>query len=137
MPKGNADMDGNVEPGDQLAAINGKSSIGMKVDDICAAISDAASRSKEVELTFLRYIGPFQPLPSNDRIAPTKPVEKKGASVDHLEVNVDRDGKPGSTRSILKLGKKKTSSAAQSKRVFGKRTFKWFGRGKKNTSKAE
>ena len=55
MPKGNADLHGGLEAGDQLAAINGNSSIGMKVDDICSEISEASAKARVVELTFLRY----------------------------------------------------------------------------------
>lgn len=50
-----------VEVGDQLASINGVTSVRMKVDDICDAISDS-SDSNKIELVFLRYIGPFRPM---------------------------------------------------------------------------
>lgn len=53
-----------VEVGDQLASINGVTSVRMKVDDICDAISDS-SDSNKIELVFLRYIGPFRPMKKN------------------------------------------------------------------------
>lgn len=59
-PNGSAARSGGVEVGDQLAAINGISSIEIKVDGIITAIS-AAPDKKCIELMFVRYEGPFRP----------------------------------------------------------------------------
>ena len=60
-PDGSAARSGGVEVGDQLAAINGTSSIKMNVDGIITAISKAPDK-KCVELMFVRYQGPFRPV---------------------------------------------------------------------------
>ena len=57
-----ANRDGDrIEVGDQLAAVNGQSTINMTVDAVCEAIS-AAPEPDEIELTFLRYVGELQTL---------------------------------------------------------------------------
>ena len=141
MPKGNADRNGQVEPGDQLAAINGLSAIGMKVDDICSAIANAFSGSQDVELTFLRYIGKFHPLPTDgDNIVVRKLLQEHG--IDEARPPNPRmreDDKPGSSMSILRPYRSKESKKTQTtqpKRGLRSK-FKWFGRGKKSSSKAE
>lgn len=48
-----------VKVGDQLLAVNGKSTYEMKIDETCAMIS-SSSNPKEIELTFVRYIGPIR-----------------------------------------------------------------------------
>lgn len=58
-PDGSAARSGGVEIGDQLAAINGQSSIKIKVDGICDAIANSPD-SSQVDMVFLRYIGPFR-----------------------------------------------------------------------------
>lgn len=58
-PEGSASRSGGVEVGDQLAAINGTTSIDMKVDDICNLIAKSPN-PKFVELVFLRYQGPIR-----------------------------------------------------------------------------
>lgn len=135
LAKGNADRSGKIEAGDQLAAINGRSSIGMKVDDICAEISVASSQAKEIELTFLRYIGPFLPLQSD------------GASLSGL-AKADDDGsigsypleeeKPRSTMSVTKSLDSKRGNAPKSPKRGGlRKKFKWLSLGKKRATKAE
>jgi len=49
-----------VMVGDQLAAIDGKSAIRMKVHDICCLIAEAKN-IQSIELTLLRYTGPLHP----------------------------------------------------------------------------
>jgi len=137
-----------VEPGDQLAAINGITAIGMKVDDICDAITDAASTA-EVELTFLRYVGPFLPLAIEGGM-PTSFVIHKGADDENHSSGTEStpsdqasylEEKPRSTMSITdSIGKKfsRKTSSGSSKRGGGIiKKLKWFGRHKKNSSKAE
>ena len=48
--------------GDQLAAIDGRNAIEMKVEDICALISREENTPQSIELTFLRYTGPLSSL---------------------------------------------------------------------------
>lgn len=150
MPEGNADRSGKVEAGDQLAAINGRSSIGMKVDDICAAISAASSESKEIEMTFLRYIGPFLPLESDGAsLAGVEPNQADDEDASEsiypsplIEELLMDDEKPRSTMSITKSVESKSStknvSAPKSPKRGGfRKKFKWLSRGKKQTTKAE
>jgi hypothetical protein len=151
MPDGNAGKSGRVEPGDQLAAIDGRSAIGMKVDDICDAISEAASRAKQIELTFLRYVGPFQPLPSDGepgRSIRVRQMDDEEESDDAYPSQEDsvamEDDKQRSTMSVTKpfnfksARKQPQQESTSSKRGSFRAKFKWLrGRGKKNASKAE
>lgn len=58
LESGSAWATGNVEIGDQLAAIDGFSAINMKVNEIASIIRE---KNGAVELTFLRYMGPMHP----------------------------------------------------------------------------
>jgi hypothetical protein len=60
VPTGNGAMKG-IQRGDQLAAINGSSSLHVTIEEVAQQISDGATDS--VELTFLRYVGPMCPIP--------------------------------------------------------------------------
>jgi len=62
LPEGSAARSKSVTVGDQLAAIDGYSAIDMKVDEIAAAVR---KHGKEIELTFLRYVGPIRPAPGS------------------------------------------------------------------------
>ncbi len=59
-PQGSAARSGGVEVGDQLAYINGNSSIRMTVEDICEVISKARNPNC-IELVLFRYVGPMCP----------------------------------------------------------------------------
>ena len=63
---GSAAKSRRVMVADQLALINGTSGYKMKVDDICDAVSNSTDRG-QVELVFLRYIGPFRPSTATQR----------------------------------------------------------------------
>lgn len=140
IPEGNADRSGKIEAGDQLAAINGASSVGMKVDDICAVISAASSEADSIELTFLRYIGPFRPLESDGASLTQDDASLGIYPLDDLMVE---DEKPSSTISIVKPDESKPSKKEPSpkspKRGVFRKKFKWLSRGKKSqaTTKAE
>jgi len=108
-PDGSAARSRGVEVGDQLASINGSSSIKMKVDDICDAISNSSNPSR-IELVFLRYTGPFrtketlEPMSANS----SKPfVETNGTLV-----HTDRKSKS--------LWKKNPMKKKSGFRLFGK-----------------
>ena len=61
LPTGNAvklPPEDVILVGDQLAAVDGRSAIEVKVDDICTLISEAEN-TQSIELTFLRYVGPL------------------------------------------------------------------------------
>ena len=59
MPEGSAERtSGEVQIGDQLAAVDGSSAIDMTVDEIAKLVR---VKKREVELTFLRYVGPLRP----------------------------------------------------------------------------
>lgn len=122
-PDGSAARTGGVEVGDQLAAINGASSIKMKVDVICELITKAPD-TKCVELVFLRYIGAFRPC-------------RKSRPVGSFESEA-----PGSPRGSCEVPARKketvnsqqASSPTQEK---PKKGFRLFGRGKKKVSKGK
>ena len=59
-PDGSAAKSRRVVVGDQLASVNGISGSKMKVDDICDAVSRSSDQG-QIDLIFLRYIGPFRP----------------------------------------------------------------------------
>ena len=60
VPDGNGARK-EVQPGDQLAAINGKSSARATIDEVASIIS-STPRNETVELTFLRYVGSLRPV---------------------------------------------------------------------------
>jgi len=79
-PEGSAARSGGVEVGDQLAYINGLSSIRMKVEDICEIISKARNPNC-IEMVLFRYVGPLRPK--------AKPVASLDRSVyDDSEITV-------------------------------------------------
>jgi len=100
--------------GDQLASINGANSIKMKVDDICDAISNSCD-SSQIELVFLRYIGPFRP--ANKALEPR---------VDSLPVETN-DTLVHTDRKYYSLWKKNPMKI--------KSGFRLFGKGKNNNLK--
>lgn len=112
---GSAARSGGVEIGDQLAAINGESCSRMKVDDICDMIATAPT-TKNVELVFLRYIGPY--LPSRN-----SQVGMNGPSFD-----VDMSGHSPPS---MKRQSSSQPNRQRSKEQDKKRGFRLFGRGKK------
>jgi hypothetical protein len=59
IPSGNGAKQG-VQYGDQLAAINGRSSVHTTIDEVASDVS--STRNGKVELTFLRYVGPLRPV---------------------------------------------------------------------------
>lgn len=61
VPDGNGARK-EVQPGDQLAAINGKSSAHATIDEVAAIIS-STPQNEGVELTFIRYVGQLRPVP--------------------------------------------------------------------------
>ena len=149
MPGGNADLSEKVAPGDQLAAINGKSAIGMKVDDICEAITSPGTQAESIGLTFLRYTGPFLPVPADVHVdlADTDAVYEDDDTIytypPEGENVIVRDDKP---RSTISIAQDKDSKIPASQKVAqtpstpkrGRKKFtKWFKRGKKTASKAE
>ncbi|VEU43013.1 unnamed protein product [Pseudo-nitzschia multistriata] len=124
-PDGSAALSRRVELGDQLASINGISSIKMKVDDICDVVRYSPNPS-EIKLIFLRYIGPLRPLAKNSK------TENKACEIDdvrHYIMNTDRE--PSSSPN------KKTSRTVKShetkKPTKKKGGFRLFGRGKNNS----
>jgi len=114
-PDGSAARSLGVEMGDQLASINGANSMKMKVDDICDAISNSCD-SSQIELVFLRYIGPFRP--ANKTLEPRRvdssPVETNGTLVH-------------TNRKYYSLWKKNPMKI--------KSGFRLFGKGKNNNLK--
>jgi hypothetical protein len=131
-PDGSAARSGGVEVGDQLACINGGSSLHMKVDDICAVIANSVDPSM-VELVFLRYIGPFRatnkslverennfPLDLNESFDDSLVKEQTSKSLWHVT--------PTPTKSKKKETRQIKRETSTSKKKSG---FRLFGRGKK------
>ena len=63
IPGGNGAEKG-VQHGDQLAALNGNSSVHTTLDEVATKINNTPS-NRAVELTFLRYVGPLRPVPGS------------------------------------------------------------------------
>jgi hypothetical protein len=109
-PDGSAARSRGVEVGDQLASINGSSSIKMKVDDICDAISNSSDPSR-IELVFLRYTGPFRP--TNETLEPMS----ADSGLPFVETN---DTLVHSDRKSNSLWKKNPLKMKSGFRLFGK-----------------
>ncbi len=112
-PDGSAAKSRKVMVGDQLASINGTSGSKMRVDDICDAVTRSSDQG-QVDLIFLRYIGPFRPSntvrrPKEGSTGPPNTIHYK-----HQVSNTSRSKKP-------------------TKKLAG---FRLFGRGKKNSNKS-
>jgi len=75
-----------VEVGDQVVAVNGKSTIGMNMRQVCTMIKSSRN-PKAIELTFLRYIGPYRPMPG---FSPSK--EEKAHFDDETYASFDTFG---------------------------------------------
>jgi len=69
----------SVEIGDQLAAVNGNSTIKLTVDEVCDMISSSPD-SEEIELTFLRYIGPLNSQKANASVTSPSPLRRSKGS---------------------------------------------------------
>ncbi|KAI2495591.1 hypothetical protein MHU86_18950 [Fragilaria crotonensis] len=133
--------------GDQLAAVDGRSALGMNVDDICSLVSEAEN-TQSIELTFLRYVGPVNnelgkeegdiatpdddvepvsaesPTPSapvNDK-QPSLPLEEHVFDTMHKMLTISRNEEK---KIANKKGKKNAPPQV------GKTVFKWFGRSTK------
>ena len=77
LPEGSAAASrGGVRVGDQLAAVDGLSAIDMTVDEIAKLIR---VKKAEIELTFVRYVGPLRPLANPEEgyeVSATPPRKK-------------------------------------------------------------
>ena len=131
-PEGSAARSGGVDVGDQLAAINGKSSDKMKVADICSLIAHLPN-PKIVQLAFVRYQGPLRP--SNQR-----------RKSDSFEAKVDSGFIEGQKTLAMAVsapaGRKKSIKEPTIIKVKppqnpNKKGFRWFGRGKKKDMNAQ
>jgi hypothetical protein len=122
-----------VEVGDQLACINGASSLHMKVDDICDVIANSSDPTK-VELVFLRYIGPFRA--ANKTLLETADnfrLDARGSFDDSLAKD---KRKPSWRKNPIKSNKKEPvkPESAQKNQIKKKGGFRLFGRGKNNNN---
>ena len=50
-----------LEIGDHLASINGLNAMNLSITEVCKILANVANPN-EIELTFLRYVGPYRPL---------------------------------------------------------------------------
>jgi PDZ domain len=136
-PDGSAARSGGVEVGDQLACINGASSLHMKVDDICDVIANSSDPT-QVELVFLRYIGPFRA--ANKTLLETKDNFRLGSNGSFD----DSLAKEKKSKSLWRMNPIKSSKKEPAKPVKvgqGDKTaakkkggFRLFGRGKKSNN---
>jgi hypothetical protein len=130
LPTGSAIRNGKVQVGDQLAAIDGKSAINMKVGVMADIVT---AKRADVELTFLRYIGPLHPMPGSvceegyEVRARTKGV-KATPRQKMLRMKIPRGRRKTASPSIE--DEKKESDETPSKSGFDKRRFRFFGRKK-------
>ncbi|KAG7356030.1 PDZ domain containing protein [Nitzschia inconspicua] len=137
-PDGSAARSGGVEVGDQLACINGASSLHMKVDDICDVIANSADPS-QVELVFLRYTGPFRA--PEKTLLETKNKFRLGSngSFDDSLAMKEKKSKSLWRMNPIKSNKKEASKPAtigQGETASAKKNggFRLFGRGKKSSN---
>lgn len=133
--------DDAIRAGDQLAAVDGRSAIAMKVDDICSLISEAEN-TQSIELTFLRYVGPVGPHP-DDILFPVSDVETGMADRPRSPTYVKEQMLPMKEHVFDTMHKmlpiSKNEEKRQSRKIGRKRAsshdntakFKWFGRGSK------
>lgn len=146
FPDGNAaskSIGGDIKIGDQLAAVDGRSAINMKVDDICTLIS-GAENTQSIELTFMRYVGPMHPLGggggasedgnevSNSEDQAERRTDANTRGRRNAESDVERSGK----RERMSLRRLRTSpDKAQWNKKQGKQLKegkkRWFSRSKK------
>jgi hypothetical protein len=128
--------------GDQLAAIDGRNAIEMKVDAICALIS-RAENTQSIELTFLRYTGPLSSLDGRieeggHEIADSstdggRTRSQRTASSDEHVFDMMHKKLPISLNEE-KRNTKKNAKTQKKKEQVGKKPSKWFGRGTKKDS---
>jgi len=100
VPDGNGAQKG-VQHGDQLAAINGISSVHTTIDEVASTISGTPSHIG-VELTFLRYVGPLRPVPGS--------IIQEGFEVTDTSVSPKKMKEEKTARSKRSLFSKKKSS---------------------------
>lgn len=55
-----------MEVGDHLASINGLNAIHLSITEVCKILANVPNPN-EIELTFLRYIGPYRPSSGEDQ----------------------------------------------------------------------
>lgn len=116
LPEGSAAASkGGVRVGDQLAAVDGLSAIDMTVDEIAKLIR---VKKAEIELTFVRYVGPLRPLPIQEEgyeVTATPPRKKltwsppAAPSNQPVQNEKSSTSPPSSPRSILKKNQNETS----------------------------
>ncbi|KAL3908873.1 MAG: hypothetical protein SGILL_008316 [Bacillariaceae sp.] len=126
----NAARSGGVEVGDQLACINGASSVHMKVDDICDVIANSSDPT-QVDLVFLRYVGPFRA--ANKTLLETEDnfrLDAHGSFDDSLVK--DKESKSLWRKNPVKSNKKEPAKTESSAKKKG--GFRLFGRGKNNNA---
>lgn len=109
----------SIHVGDQLAAIDGKSAIRLKVEDIALAIRQ--KKSRPFELTFLRYIGPLRPAAGGE-------PEEEGYEI-RARMKSNEDQTNG--RNSRRRKSKSSSSPKKSGDDNDTRRFRFFGGRKK------
>jgi len=118
-PGGNAGATKRVNPGDQLAAINRISAIHVKLDELVKKIKE--SESNQIELTFLRYVGPLRPAPGTvevKRVKPSPPSTLNAPNKNDKLTDVSARSEPkANTNSDQKRNDENVTNAAARNRV--------------------
>ena len=109
-----------VQVGDQLAAVNGNSTIKLTVDEVCDMISSSPN-TNEIELTFLRYVGPLHNKRRGKARSPSPIRRSKGSGL------FNRSALP------VPAVDKSAAPPKQKKGLFGRTRSKSNPRAKSNT----
>ena len=109
-----------VQVGDQLAAVNGNSTIKLTVDEVCDMISSSPN-TNEIELTFLRYVGPLHNKRRGKARSPSPIRRSKGSGL------FNRSASP------VPAVDKSAAPPKQKKGLFGRTRSKSNPRAKSNT----
>lgn len=114
----------SIQVGDQLAAIDGKSAIRLRVEDIAMAIREKQRRP--FELTFLRYVGPVR--------AKVGEFEEEGHEIKNRLAAAEAEHKGLRGRRKAKAAsigtKKNATPGGDDSPTQEKRRFRFFGRKK-------
>ena len=110
----------SIQVGDQLAAIDGKSAIGLNVDDIAGAIRQ--KKSRPFELTFLRYVGPMRPVAGA--------VEEEGYEIKARLAAAEEEHKAKGRKQRAQRGQAEKKKDNEDSPGREKRRFRFFGRKK-------
>lgn len=141
LTDGHAAKSGGVVVGDQLAAVDGKSTVRFKVHEV-ATLVRSKSNQATLELTFLRYVGPLRPAAGAIReegyeVNATEPEPLPAISSRSKSRRLKNSGSkeaPGAKSTAQRKGAKKRTAPVKKKKADApgteKKKFRLFGRRK-------